>query len=197
MTILPREHVRLAMVVDAIGGEVSKMITLEIPGNPQPKLRHRQRIVAPRGRKPFIQSYADPDDVVAETRTAHYLRLAFSPIGMATGNLCLVALFYRESRQPIDGDNMLKHVCDAGNGVSWVDDSQITGSTPIVELDAANPRSVLAFAPHRSTMLRGTDAVGDCRACGRPRDLDRLFCSTECAGAGRRKGFVPYGTVTS
>lgn len=191
-----RDMVRLSIIMDAIDGDLTTMTVLGIPGNPPPKIRHRYR-VAGTGRKRFVQTYADPVDVAAERYTASFLRRAF-PDGPMTGNVALVALFYRADRQSIDGDNMLKHIGDAGNGIAWVDDSQITGSTPIVELDPSEPRTVLAFAHHRSTMLRGADAVGPCRACGQPRDLDRLFCSTACAGTGRRKGFVPFGTpVTS
>lgn len=195
IAIPARDHVRLSLMIDAMDGDVMRMITLGIPVNPPPKVRHRYR-VAGTGRKRFVQTYADPEDVAAEQLTAQHLRGLFRG-ELWTGNIAVAGIFYRANRQPIDYDNMLKHLGDAGNGVAWTDDHLITGGCGIVELDAANPRSVLAFAPHRSTMLRGTDAVGPCRACGRPRDLDRLFCSTECAGTGRRKGFVPYGTVAS
>lgn len=191
-----RDHLRLSLLLDAMGADVTTMTVMCLSGNPPAKVRHRYRVIGT-GKKRHVQTYADPVDAAAEKRTADFLRQAL-PMGPMTGNVALAALFYRASRQSIDTDNLLKHIGDAGNGIAWEDDSQITAAAGIIELDASEPRTIFAIAPHRSTMLRGTDAVGQCRACGEPCDLDRLFCSTACAGAGRRKGFVPFGTpVTS
>lgn len=191
------EIVRLNGMLDAVGAPSIGRIPLTLSGNPAPKVRHRYRI-AGRGRKAFVQSYADPDDAAMERATAAALRRVF-PAPM-TGNVAVAMVLYRATRQPIDGDNMLKHVGDAGNGVAWVDDSQITGISVVVELSADYPRSVIMFGRHISTMLRGTDAVKPCRACGEPFPLEgsaiaRQYCGTACAGRGRRKDFVPFAVT--
>lgn len=71
-----------------------------------------------------------------------------------TGNVGLVCLFFRPDRQRIDVDNLLKHVCDAANGVLWVDDTQCTAIAGVIGLDRDDPRTVIAVGVHESTMIR-------------------------------------------
>ncbi|MEU6628351.1 RusA family crossover junction endodeoxyribonuclease [Streptomyces parvus] len=116
--------------------------TVIIPRTPPGKLR-------PRHTQGGHTYKADGDK---EAATALYLRRAFrQPWG---GNLAVGAVFFRPDRQRIDGDNLLKHVLDAGNGICWHDDAQITASYPVIELDRHNPRTVLVVARHVSTMDR-------------------------------------------
>lgn len=192
------EIVQLNQMLDAVGADTIGRIPLTMAGNPQAKMRHRYRVVGT-GRKRFVQTYADPEDAAMEQLTAAKLRTAFAvPL---TGNLAMVAILYRATRQPIDADNLFKHIADAGNGVAWVDDSQITGIAAVIELSADYPRTVLMVGHHRTTMLRGSDAVRPCRSCGTDFPLEgspiaRQYCGTACSARGRRKDFIPFGTVT-
>ncbi|QKY78924.1 RusA-like Holliday junction resolvase [Mycobacterium phage Rebel] len=118
--------------------------TLTIPGNPYSKSRPR-----------FTRNghtFHDPKDKNAERATAVYLRATVRR--PYTGNVALACVFYRDTLRRIDADNLLKHVCDAANGVLWLDDCQATAITAIVELDRERPRTVLAVAPHASAMVR-------------------------------------------
>lgn len=189
------EIVRLNGMLDAVGALPIGRIPLTLAGNPQAKVRHRYRVVGT-GRKRFVQTYADPEDAAMEQLTAAKLRAAF-PVPL-TGNLAMVAILYRASRQPIDADNLYKHIADAGNGVGWVDDSQLTGIAAVIELSAEYPRTVLMVGHHHTTMLRGTDAVRACRSCGESFPLEgsavaRQYCGTACSARGRRRDFIPFG----
>lgn len=59
-----------------------------------------------------------------------------------------VLLFYRETLQQADGDNLAKAVLDAGTRAHvWRDDSQVTHCTVVVAIDRDHPRTVVAIAP--------------------------------------------------
>ncbi|MFJ5038019.1 RusA family crossover junction endodeoxyribonuclease [Streptomyces parvulus] len=138
------------------------------------------------------RAYKDPADADAEQATKWKLRRWWRR-GPLTGNVALGCVFFRSTRQEIDGDNLLKHLCDAGNGLLWVDDSQITAKYGAIELDEFMPRTILVVAPHVSTMLRGTDYVRPCEGCGAPFTPSRRsqrFHSRECSSAARRTGAV-------
>ncbi|MEU7323323.1 RusA family crossover junction endodeoxyribonuclease [Streptomyces griseoviridis] len=134
------------------------------------------------------RAYKDPVDAEAEQAKKWLLR-AWWRRAPLTGNVALGAVFFRSTRQEIDADNMLKHLCDAGNGILFVDDSQITAKYGGIELDPVRPRTLLVLAPHVSTMQRGTDYVRDCAGCGKPftpsRDAQRA-CSRDCVPAAHR-----------
>lgn len=138
------------------------------------------------------RTYTPAESRKAEARTAAWLRRMFDE--PMSGNVAMACLFFRPNRQRIDVDNMLKHVCDAANEIIWHDDSQVSAITGIVELDTERPRTLLAVAPHMSTMTRGTDATYPCAQCGRPIQMGgqtkmRKTCSPECAA--RVRGFEP------
>ncbi|QFG09085.1 RusA-like Holliday junction resolvase [Mycobacterium phage ThulaThula] len=118
--------------------------TLTIPGVPYAKSRPR---FTRQGR-----AFHDPKDKNAERATAVYLRATVRR--PYTGNVALACVFYRDTLRRIDADNLLKHVCDAANGVLWVDDCQCTAITGVIDLDRQHPRTVLAIAPHTSGMVR-------------------------------------------
>jgi Holliday junction resolvase RusA-like endonuclease len=133
-------------------------------------------------------AYKDPGDAEAEKAKKWLLRRWWKRAPL-TGNVALGCVFYRSSRQEIDDDNLLKHVCDAGNGILWVDDSQITAKYGQIELDRDNPRTILVLAPHVSTMQRGTDYVRPCAGCGEPFTPSRetqQCCSRGCVPVARR-----------
>lgn len=156
-----------------------RFIMTTIPGAPWSKSRPR-----------FARSghtYTPKDDVDAETRTGAYLRRAVeTPF---TGNVALGCVFFRPNRQRIDTDNLIKHVCDAANGIVWADDSQCTAVMGMIELDVQNPRTLVVIGEHQSSLLRGTDAIYPCAYCGRDIRMDgqagklRKTCSPQCTAA--------------
>lgn len=184
--VTQEEFSRLWAILAAAGGLCGQIQLAAFHGEPHSKERARH---ARRGR--FVKTFQPRSDEAAEARTAAILRSTID--GKFTGNVALVGIFYRSTMRHADYDNLLKHVGDAANTVIWHDDAQVTAGAGIVEFDPANPRTVLAFAPHRSTMLRGTNAVRSCEACGDAFPLAgaKRFCGVACAAAGRRKGFIP------
>lgn len=181
-TILPaggreedRERAFRLMEVLAPGASDAKVLV--IPGEPPSKSRPR---FTKTGRA--YQSKADQN---AEERTAWHFRRAFRGDQPWTGNVALGCVFFRPNKQRIDVDNMLKHVCDAANGIAWVDDSQVTAVYGVAELDAEHPRTVLVLTRHHSSLVRGSDNTADCEHCGKPFSLvgkkPKRFCTPVCA----------------
>ncbi|MFI5776974.1 RusA family crossover junction endodeoxyribonuclease [Nocardia sp. NPDC051570] len=148
---------RVSGLLRALGGNVEsgdfRIVT--IPGPPWSK----SRPLFGKGR-----AYKSRDDADAETRSGMFLHNAVRE--PYTGNVGIACLFFRQNRQRIDTDNLLKHVCDASNGVIWKDDSQCTAAAGVLELDAGNPRTVVAVGQVASTLVRGTDAFTLCKVCG-------------------------------
>jgi Holliday junction resolvase RusA-like endonuclease len=159
----------------AVAGFDDDLAVVTIPGAPWSKSRPRFG----KGR-----TFTPREDLDAEKRTATYLRqIIRTP---HTGNVFIGCLFFRPNRQRIDTDNLVKHVCDAANGVLWKDDSQCTGLMAVLELDVINPRTVVIIGRHDTTLTRGTDATIACQVCGGPIYLDDCrgkppkTCSPEC-----------------
>ncbi|WP_228994762.1 RusA family crossover junction endodeoxyribonuclease [Streptomyces sp. DH8] len=150
---LDQERARRLARALAPGAASVKVVV--IPRTPPGKLRPRHT----------QDGHTYKADEGEEAATALYLRRAFrQPWG---GNLAVGAVFFRPNRQRIDGDNLLKHVLDAGNRIAWHDDAQITASYPVIELDRQHPRTVLVVARHVSSMDRSD--VGAKRPRGRKR----------------------------
>jgi Holliday junction resolvase RusA-like endonuclease len=162
-----------------------------VPGAPWSKSRPRFG----KGR-----TFTKKEDIDAEERTRSYLERAVrTPF---TGNVGIGCLFFRPNRQRIDTDNLLKHVCDAAQGVLWVDDYQCTAVMGVLELDVDNPRTVIVVGSHITTMTRGTDAFIPCVVCETPIYLENCggkipkTCSVECrakltGGPGSLRQLVP------
>lgn len=139
-----RARARLMVQALAPGVGPQDVVVLTFSGDPASKTRPR---FTKEGR-----AYKTAEDEQAEACTAWQLRRAFrQPLA---GNLALGAVFFRASRQRIDVDNLLKHVCDAGNGIAWADDAQITAVYGVAELDAEHPRTLLVVARHASSLDR-------------------------------------------
>lgn len=137
---------RIRVLIEALAPGSPDLRGAILPGEPHPQGRPR----APRGGGPMYKLPADRD---AERKTAALLRQTWrQPL---IGNLAVVCIFYRSTLGTVDSDNLLKHVYDAGQGVVWVNDRQITGAAQLIELDRANPRTVIAVCRHDSTMWRG------------------------------------------
>ncbi|MFD6935300.1 RusA family crossover junction endodeoxyribonuclease [Streptomyces goshikiensis] len=141
-----RERARLLAEVLAPGATDVKVIVLG--GPPASKTRPR---FTKDGRP-----YKTDTDTAAEERSAWQLRAQFRRPW--TGNLAIGCVFFRPDQQRIDVDNMLKHVCDAGNGIAWEDDAQITAVYGVAELDAVKPRTLLVVTRHLSSLDRSTAA---------------------------------------
>lgn len=167
----------------ALGLTGDDLFVIIIPGAPPSKSRAR-----------FTKhghAYATSKDKEAEKKTALYLRSKVKE--PFPGNVGLACIFYRPNRQRIDTDNMLKHVCDAANGILWADDSQCTAIVGITEMDAGNPRTVIAVGEHVSTLKRGVNNSVPCRVCDKPINLSSRArgpggvktCSTNCANIHR------------
>ena len=172
----------------ASGGEDEHMTYFVIPGAPPSKARHRSTRSG--------RTYRDPKDAAAEHRTATFMRQAVG--APFEGNVALGCVFFRPSRQRIDTDNMIKHVCDAANGVLWRDDSQVTAVIGITELDPGNPRTIVVIGRHVTSMTRGADAVYPCVVCDAPISMigqtkHRATCSTACAVQAR--GYNPLDSL--
>jgi Holliday junction resolvase RusA-like endonuclease len=172
---LDRERAFRLMEVLAPGTSDAKIIV--IPGEPPSKSRPR---FTSKGK-----TYKPRADQDAEERTAWHVRAAFGAEPAWTGNVALGCVFFRPNRQRIDVDNMLKHVCDAANGIAWVDDSQVTAVYGVAELDAEHPRTVLVITRHESSLVRGTDNRRKCEHCGKPFQIIgknvKRFCTPTCA----------------
>ncbi|MFD5788658.1 RusA family crossover junction endodeoxyribonuclease [Streptomyces sp. NPDC127037] len=138
------ERARRLLAALAPGVGVADAAVFTMPGVPASKARHR---TGKDGR-----TYKTDADADAERATGWRLRQQFRQPW--TGNLALGAVFFRPDRRSIDADNMLKHICDAGNKIAWADDAQITATYGVVELDAAHPRTLVVVARHVSSMAR-------------------------------------------
>jgi Holliday junction resolvase RusA-like endonuclease len=107
-----------------------------------------QRLLAANG------AYTPKRSRDAQTRVGR----TFRSLGLQApldGNLAVACVFYRPDLRRVDGDNLLKLVTDAGSKARvWHDDSQITAWACRMELDRANPRTLIAIAPHTSTLTR-------------------------------------------
>jgi Holliday junction resolvase RusA-like endonuclease len=183
-TIMPaggteQDTERAMRLCEALAPGTGEMRVLVIDGEPPSKSRPRFT----RNGRP----YRTREDVDAEERTATRLRAIFTEPW--TGNIALGCVFFRPNKQRIDVDNMLKHVCDAANGIAWVDDSQVTAVYGVAELDIQHPRTVLVFARHQSTLTRGTDNMRPCEHCGTPFPLvgkaTKRFCGGDCSRKAR------------
>lgn len=174
------DHARVAAMLVSLAGDVSDLRSTIIPGPPPSKARPR-----------FSKSghtYTPAESRAAEKVTRSHLRRFMAE--PATGNVAVCAVFYRPNAQRIDTDNMLKHLLDSANKVLWNDDSQVTAISAVTELDASNPRTLLAIAPHMSTLLRGSDDVLICEHCSKPYPRNggnrgRRYCSKDCSYAAR------------
>ena len=164
----------------ASGGNNEFLISTVIPGTPASKSRPRF------GRGGH--AYTSAESRAAEERTAAHFR-AFVTMPF-TGNVALGCVFFRPNRQRIDTDNLIKHVCDAANGILWLDDSQVTAVMGIAEFDPENPRTIVVVGQHVSSLARGSDAIYPCSICGADivrtgQTKLRKTCSRKCAYAAR------------
>lgn len=166
---------RLRATYSAMGG-VGEPLLVTVPGVPRSKTRPRYT------RKGHV--YQNPTDREREERTAWFLRGGIrEPFG---SNVAVVCMFVRPNRTRVDADNMVKHVLDAANGVIFEDDRQVTAQAGLVEMDAENPRTVIAIGAHQSSLDRTVRRTVPCAQCGSEVERvggvkkKRQFCSRKC-----------------
>lgn len=135
---------------------------------------------------PQSWSAVRPEDRDNSSLAAH-LRDAF-PEPLA-GNVAVGCVFFRHNLQRIDVDNLVGYVMDAATGIVWEDDSQVTAQFCVVELDPAEPRTILVFGDHKSSLPRGRNALASCAQCGtefKPLTVRTRYCSQKCVGLSQR-----------
>lgn len=183
------DHRRGILLMEALVPGCCEMRSVVIDGAPHSKTRARFT----KGGK----AYKTKEDRSAEERTAALLKEGIGD--PKSGNLALVCIFYRPNRQRIDADNMLKHICDAANGVLWIDDSQVTAISGVVELDIERPRTVVVVARHVSTLVRDRGVILYCEQCGKPftkGSSPQTLCSRACQIAAQKIRNVSRATKT-
>lgn len=181
--------VRATSMMMSLSADTDCVRSLVIEGAPVSKARPR---FGKRGRV-----YSPKEMRAAEIRTGWYLKRMFK-VPME-GNVAIACIFFRPNRQRIDADNMLKHICDAANGIVWHDDSQVTAIMGIVEFDAEWPRTLVAVSSHSSSLQRGSAASYPCALCGEPINYDnnvnkRRFCSKKCRYEAQKAPLLPNKT---
>lgn len=181
------EYGRCTELLRVLCPDADEVSALVVHGEPYSKARPR---VGAGG-----AVYNSAKQRAAERALSARLREHFRDRPPMSGNVAVVCLFYRSRGGRIDADNLLKQVMDAANGICWHDDYQVTAMVGIVELDRAHPRTVIAMAPHTSTMVRTLDRDRSCAHCGKTfrlafPDAPQRYCSRQCgadaAGIGRR-----------
>lgn len=170
------DELRALKMMLAIGAEVAGMRFVTHEGEPVSKSRARYNAQQRR-------AYTPAKTARGERALKADLRPLFpEPF---PGNVAVACIFYRQNRQRIDADNLTKLVCDAATGIAWADDSQVTAIASVLEMDRDNPRTVIAFAPHVSSMDRGPQE-GVCDMCGKVYPLRHgrktQTCGRTCAG---------------
>lgn len=166
-----RDRFRALGMLRSVGALDHQMMVVVHDGDPASKARAR-----------IVRGHA----YTPAKTTAAQKSLAERMVGVRfLGNVAVACVFHRSNRQRIDIDNLMKLVLDAATQADvWDDDSQVTAVVAALEHDPGHPRTVVAFAPHTSTMLRGPDSLPRCAACGNVFDPygqpRRRHCSREC-----------------
>lgn len=149
-------------------GDMDVVAQLLIPGEPASKARAR---FTKQGSQ--THAYTPEKTKAAEAQTAwHFQRARPDWKVDAEGHYGLMAVFFCESRQRRDVDNMIKLLLDGLNKVVWQDDVQV------LEVSA---RKVVGFAPARTEAVLYrtwgyTAPTRRCEGCG---NEIRLYKSTQ------------------
>jgi Holliday junction resolvase RusA-like endonuclease len=159
------------------------LVHLTIPGEPVSKARARFTNY----RSPNRAYTPEKTRQAEETFASAFRKTVPGWKPKASIGFGVMAIFYTESFQRRDIDNMLKLVLDAFNKIIWVDDVQVSEvSGRVVRGDGA-PRTEVAIyrAPAYSRPTK------PCEHCQKPYPVytsqsDRRFCSQKCHIAFRR-----------
>ena len=154
-----------------------QVLPLQLEATPIPWARARSR-----GRRHFTS-----------TRTKHHgwnfqqvFSIALETRPAFTGAVAMAAIFRMPDARWTDADNLSKLVLDAGTKAKlWRDDSHVTAPLPYLELDKKRPRTLLAFAPIRSSIPRYPKTIEGERACLHCGCTERRACPGGCSWASR------------
>lgn len=134
------DEARVRTIAELLGG--TDIVTTVLDGTPRSKARPR-----------LGKHGTYKPDAAAEEATAWLLRSQLR--SRWDGPVVLVCEFFRPDRRRVDADNLLKHVCDAGNLARiWRDDSQVEVIVGWVHYAEARPRTVLALGSFTGAMAR-------------------------------------------
>jgi Holliday junction resolvase RusA-like endonuclease len=141
---LSRARQRLRALV---GETVSEACAFIHSGNPIPKARARYGA----GGHVFTPQRTR----LAEGELVRAFREAWRRQPPLEASIALVVLFFVETRQRKDLDNLEKLVMDAATKARvWVDDSQVRAKTVLLELDRDRPRTVVMLATRVDSMSK-------------------------------------------
>lgn len=179
---------RVCSILAAVAPKASEVVMLTIPGDPKSKARPR---VNPRGG-------VWTDSAAEEEAVAMRLRVARGSTPSMTDGVAFAAVFFRNTRQRRDVDNMLKLVLDAATKAGiWVDDRQVVALIAVEEWDAKHPRTLAAWAPHETSFpMRPPRKV--CETCHEEFLISyggyaKRFCSRACKATQIRQEKVRPG----
>jgi Holliday junction resolvase RusA-like endonuclease len=115
-----------------------------VPGDPVGKGRPRVRMMGGAGKKPVPMLYTPKETVEYEQRVAHEAAMSMrgaelfaGPVEMKLQIFMPIPASYTKAKKAAarlgklvptkkpDLDNILKAICDAFNGVVWIDDTQV------------------------------------------------------------------------
>lgn len=88
------------------------------------------------------------EDDADEQATAAMLANQWGPRPPMTGPVALTVFAYRKDKRRADIDNVVKHIMDAGNGIVWLDDSQILALVANKIPSDPDPRTVVIVSSH-------------------------------------------------
>lgn len=139
----------------------------------------------------------------------------------AESSFGLRCLFYRNSRQRIDCDNLIKAVSDAATGEVWKDDNQVVEVIARLFLASDNARAEIAIyrlpnpSPHKKCLVCGkefvtypsvdadycsqdcyqksTHATVVCRECGKPFEIVQSLAKIRAGFCSRQCALAYYG----
>lgn len=125
----------LQTIAAALGAEPTQVFGVTVPGNPIPK-----------GRPRFAgHAYTPASTQAAEDALGWSLKVGRPP--KMTGQVVIVAAFYRQNRVRTDVDNLMKLVMDAATAAGlWIDDSQVTAQAAFIGIDDTHPRTEIVWA---------------------------------------------------
>lgn len=194
--VAPRKPLKLSDVQEALGDDPSVVFALQremydpyvvarftVEGEPESKARARWQ--SKKGGRPYTPKATRE----SQERIGWLFRQSVGPYRPnSTSSYGVIAVFFCESGQRRDVDNMLKLVLDGLNKVAWDDDSQVSEVSGRVVRRTPDPRTeVLIY-------LTGghPSPTRPCEQCGKPFPAypsqagKRRFCDRACGYAYRR-----------
>lgn len=157
-----------------------------VPGEPSSKSRPRFARVGGKTR-----AYTPAKTVNAEKEMAwHFKAAARGWQPDADSAYGVAAVFFADTRQRRDVDNMLKLICDALNGVAWKDDEQVyelSGRRGFDQIGNARTEVMVYRLGDRQTNTKACQHCGTQFPVYPSTSKNRKYCTRECGYAARRE----------